>query len=120
MAWLFPLDPPKIASYRATAASRLGMATAAMNAFAQAETARSPKQAALVTLEQARVLAIGGHLDQACTLAVAAYDTGHAYESERVQQAVRQFRASLPGQAPRRLTAELDDRLRSAYSATAT
>jgi len=78
-----------------------------MTAFAQAETARSPKQAALVTLEQARVLAIGGHLDQACTLAVAAYDTANAYESERVQQAVRQFRASLPGQAPRRLTAEL-------------
>ena len=115
--WLFPLDPPKIASYRATATSRLGMATAAMSAFAQAEVARSPKQAALVTVEHARVLAIGGHLDQACALAVAAYDTGRAYESERVQQAVRQFRVALPAQAPRRVTAELDDRLRSAYSA---
>ena len=37
----------------------------------------------------ARVLATAGHLDRACKLAVAAYDIGHQYESERVQQAVR-------------------------------
>jgi hypothetical protein len=56
------------------------------------------------------------HFDQACALAVAAYDIGSAYDSERVRQAVREFRASLDAQAPRRITAELDDRLHSAYT----
>ena len=62
----------------------------------------------------ARVLATAGHLDRACKLAVAAYDIGHQYESERVQQAVRQFRTRLsPRPCP--VTAELDDRLGTAY-----
>jgi transcriptional regulator with XRE-family HTH domain len=118
--WVFPFDSSKVASYRAIAASRLGQVTMAMDAFGQADAARSPKQAALVAVEHARVLAIGGHLDQACDLAVAAYDVGGSYESERVQQAVRQFRASLGGQVASRVTAELDDRLYSAYTTRST
>jgi hypothetical protein len=43
---------------------------------------------------------------------VTAYDTRQAYQSERVHQGVRQVRAS----PPRRLTAELEDQLHSAYS----
>jgi hypothetical protein len=118
--WVFPFDSSKVASYQAIAASRLGQVTMAMDAFGQADAARSPKQAALVAVEHARVLAIGGHLDQACDLAVAAYDVGCSYESERVQQAVRQFRASLGGQAAQRITAELDDRLHRAYTTRST
>ena len=60
-------------------------------------------------------LAIAGHLGQACALAVTAYDIGCSYESERVRQAVREFRSSLSGQNEHRVTAELDERLHSAY-----
>lgn len=115
--WVFQFDSSKIASYRAIAASRLGLTKIAADAFGQAgESARSPKQAALVAVEQARAVATGRHFEQACALAVAAYDIGAAYESERVRQAVRDFRASLGTQAPAEVTAELDDRLHSAYT----
>lgn len=118
--WVFPFDSAKVASYRAVAASRLGLAQIAMDAFDQADAARSPKQAALVAVEHARVLATGGHLDQACEVAVAAYDVGATYESERVRYAVREFRASLGGRNAARITGELDDRLHSAYTARST
>jgi hypothetical protein len=91
-----------------------------MDAFGQAEPARSPKQAALVAVEHARVLATGGHLDQACALAVTAYDVGCSYESERVQQAVREFRSSLGGRDVQCVTAELDDCLHSVYTTRST
>jgi hypothetical protein len=113
--WVFPFDTSKVAGCRATVASRLGMAGLAMDAFSRADSARSPKQAALVAVEHARVLAASSHLDQACKLAVAAHDIGRQYESERVQQAVRQFRASIKPK-PGPVTAELDDRLGTAYS----
>jgi len=119
--WMFQFDSSKIASYRAIAAARLGLTKIAADAFTQANTApRSPKQAALVTVEQARAVATGRHFEQACALAAAAYDIGTAYESERVRQAVRDFRTSLGTQAPGRVTAELDDRLHSAYKTRAT
>jgi len=91
-----------------------------MDAFDQAEAAQSPKQAALVAVEHARVLATGGRLDQACAVAVAAYDVGSTYESERVRQAVREFRASIGGRNAPRITGELDDRLHSAYRGRST
>jgi transcriptional regulator with XRE-family HTH domain len=118
--WVFPFDSSRIASYRAVSASRLGQVKIAMDAFGQAEAARSPKQAALVAVEHARVLATGGDLDQACALAVTAYDVGCNFESERVQQAVRQFRASLTGRNAQHITAALDDRLHSAYTTRST
>jgi hypothetical protein len=59
--WVFPFDSSRVASYRAIAASRLGLVKVAMDAFDQGEAARSPKQAALVAVEHARVLATGGH-----------------------------------------------------------
>ena len=114
--WVFRVDAPKIASYRAITASRLRLPRVAADAFEQAETSRSPKQAALVAVEHARSLATGGNLDHACALAVTAYDIGCNYESERVRQAVREFRASLDGRNGRHVTAELDERLHSAYS----
>jgi hypothetical protein len=115
--WVFKFGADKVASYKAVAASRLGLPKIAAEAFAQAETARSPKQAALVAIEHARALATGGDLDQALALAVTAYDIGSGYESERVCQAVREFRASISAQpAGSRLTSELDDRLHRAYT----
>jgi len=54
--WVFRLDDAKIASYRAVAASRLGVAEIAATAFDRAEAAQSPKQAALVAAEHARAL----------------------------------------------------------------
>ena len=115
--WVFQLDAAKIASYRAVAASRLGLPKVAAEAFRVANgSARSPKQAAIVAVEHARATASGGHLDQACALTLAAYDIGSQYESERVCQAVHDFRASLGTRAPQRVTAELDERLHSAYT----
>jgi hypothetical protein len=81
---------------------------------------RSPKQAAIVATEQARALAAGGQLDHACDLAMTAYDIGYSYDSERVRQAVRDFRASLDPRAPQRIAAGLDERLHSAYTTQAT
>jgi hypothetical protein len=118
--WAFQFDAAKIASYRAITASRLGLAKVAAEAFSIANgSAGSPKQAAIVAVEHARVTASDSHLDQACALALVAYDVGSQYESERVRQAVRDFRASLGSQAPRRVTAELDERLHSAYTGRA-
>lgn len=114
--WVFPFDTGRINSYRAIAASRLNRAKVAIDAFQRAGSlARSPKQAAILNVEHARALALAGHGEQACSVAVAAYDVGANYESERVHQAVRDFRQSLGTQLPSRITAELDDRLRSAY-----
>ena len=113
--WVFRFGAPKIASYRAVTAARLRLPRIAAEAFEQAETARSPKQAALVAVEHARALAIAGHLGQACALAVTAYDIGCSYESERVRQAVREFRSGLNDRNDHRATADLDERLHSAY-----
>jgi hypothetical protein len=114
--WVFEFDSVKIASYRAITAARLGMPKIAADAFYEAEAStRSPKQAAIVATEQARGLAAGGQLDHAFDLAVAAYDIGCMYDSERVRQAGRDFRASLGPQAPQRITADLDERLHTAY-----
>jgi transcriptional regulator with XRE-family HTH domain len=119
--WVFSFDTAKIASYRAVAAARLGLPKVAAEAFSIANgSVRSPKQAAIVAVEHARATASGGHLDQACALALAAYDVGRQYDSERVRQAVRDFRASLGSRAPQRVTAELDERLHSAYTGRAT
>jgi hypothetical protein len=118
--WVFQFDSSKIASYRAVATSRLGLPKMAAEAFSIANgSARSPKQAAIVAVEHARATASDGHLDQACSLALAAYDVGCQYDSERVRQAVHDFRGSLGARAPRRVTAELDERLHSAYDSRA-
>jgi transcriptional regulator with XRE-family HTH domain len=119
--WVFHFDAVKIASYRAITASRLRLPKVAAEAFAMADgSARSPKQAAVVAVEHARATASDGHLDQACAVAVAAYDVGCQYDSERVRQAVRDFRASLGPRAPQRVIADLDERLHTAYTGRAT
>ena len=92
-----PVRVRQLASYKAITASRLALAEIATQAFDQARAARSPKQAAIVAIEHARAVASSGDLDQACVLAVAAYDIGCRYQSERVCHAVRGFRAGLGG-----------------------
>jgi len=119
--WVFQFNAAKVASYRAVAASRLGLPKMAAEAFSIANgSAGSPEQAAIVAVEHARATASEGHLDQACALALAAYDVGSQYDSERVRQAVQDFRASLGARVPQRVTAELDERLHSAYTGRAT
>jgi transcriptional regulator with XRE-family HTH domain len=118
--WVFQFDAAKIASYRAVAAARLGLPKMAAEAFSIANgSVRSPKQAAIVAVEHARATASGGYPDKACALALAAYDIGRQYDSERVRQAVHDFRASLGPRAPQRVTAELDERLHSEYTGRA-
>lgn len=114
--WVFAFDTSKIANYRAIAAARLGVAKVAEEAFARANgLVRSPKQAAAAAIERARALVAAGDAETACKIATDAYSVGRAYESERVCQAVRAFRHSLP-HVPRRLTQQLDDELHNAYS----
>jgi hypothetical protein len=118
--WVFQFDTAKIASYRAVTAARLGLPKMAAEAFAIADgSARSPKQAAIVTVEHARAAASDSHLDQACAFALTAYDVGCQYDPERVRQAVHEFRTSLGTRAPQQVTAELDERLHSAYTSRA-
>ena len=111
-----PVRRCQIDGYRAITAARLGQPRIAIEAFDRASTlSRSPKQAALVTVEQARCLAAAGQLDQACALAVTAHDLGCTYDSERVRQAIREFRVGL-GSRGAHVTAELDERLHNAYT----
>ncbi len=118
--WVFQFHTSKIASYRAITASRLGLPKIATEAFTRAESsARSPKQAAIVAAEHACALAASGDLDQACDLALSAYDVGCSYDSERVRQAVHNFRSCLGPRAPGRVTADLDAKLHSAYATRA-
>src|SRR5260370_9137005 len=69
--WVFPFDSSKVASYRAVAASRLGLAHIAVHAFDQAAAARSPKHAAPVAAAHPPPPAPRGHTDQAPPFAVA-------------------------------------------------
>ena len=48
--------------------------------------------------------------------ALGAYEIGSSFDSERVRQTVRDFRSGPGTRAPQRLTAELDERLYSAYT----
>lgn len=115
--WVFQFDSSKIDTYRAITAARLCLPKIASEAFARSGApARSPKQAAIAAVEQARALAAAGHADQACALAANAYDIGRSYQSERVRQAVRDFRSHLGPSIPQRITAALDERLHSDYT----
>jgi hypothetical protein len=63
---------------------------------------------------RAGVLARAGNLDEACKVAVAAFDVARSYDSERVTRAVAEFRNTL-GPQPGRAVAELDERLYGTY-----
>lgn len=116
--WLMTFDAPKIAGYRATAASRLGLTRTAEAAHRVASTvSRAPKQEALASVDHARALASAGRLEEACALAVAAFDVGQTLGSERTLAAVRRYRVGLTeAVAGSAAVRELDDRLASAYT----
>jgi hypothetical protein len=113
--WLFRFDERKLAGYRATVAARLLMLDEAADALMLArEAVSAPKQRAAMEIERARLLAATGNLEKACATAIGAFDTGRSYGSNRVLQAVIDFRNSL-GVQHGRLTAELDQRFDSLY-----
>lgn len=113
--WLFRFDRPKLAGYRAAVEAKLQRWRAAAGSFRTAAGAtQSPKQHAVLQVEQARVLAARDQSERACALAVDAFDTGRAYGSERILRAVAAFRAALGGRGGAAV-AELDDRLNTVY-----
>lgn len=113
--WLLRFDEAKLAGYRATAQVKLHRWRAATESFRVATpTAQSPKQRAMLRVEQARAFVAQDQAEHACTLAVDAFDVGHAYGSERVMRAVAAFRADLRHRGGTAV-AELDDRLNAVY-----
>ncbi|MBL0888492.1 helix-turn-helix domain-containing protein [Myceligenerans indicum] len=112
--WIFRFDHQKLAGFRAQAAEKLGLVRAAEKALlVAAQSHQAAKPRAVTDVLRARVLARAGHLDEACSLAAAAFDVGIAYDSERVTRAVTEFRHSLV--RPGRAADDLDDRLHSIY-----
>lgn len=115
--WVFPFGDEKVARQRAIAAARLDLPGHALGAFQLAgdATSGSPKQSAALDVERARLLAASGDLEEACRIAVEAFDTGQSFGSERVRQAVREFHRGVSSAKTRKTLAELDDRLHSRY-----
>jgi hypothetical protein len=113
--WIFRFDAAKLAGYRAVAAAKLGRLQTAESAFLLAAASpSSPKQRASMEVERARAVAAAGDLAAACTIAVAALDTGRRAGSHRVVHAVGRFRAGLGSRAGRAVE-ELDQRLHTTY-----
>ena len=75
---------------------------------------QAPKPQAIMDVVRAEVMAQTGQVDEACRVAVEAFDVGLVYDSERVTRAVASFRKTLGSRAGR-ATAELDERLYSTY-----
>lgn len=114
--WLFRFDRPKLAGYRAAAEAKLGRWRAAEESLAvAAKASQSPKQHAVMQIEHAHVLAGRSQVDQACSVALAALETGRTYGSERVLRAVAVFRSSL-GSGVGKVAADLDEQLHSVYT----
>lgn len=113
--WIFRFDERKIAGFRAQVAGRLGRVKVAEKALRVATDAQqAPKPRAVLDILRAGVLAQSGNIDEACKVAIKAFDVGQAYDSERVTRAVADFRTTL-GKRPGRTAADLDDRLYGRY-----
>jgi hypothetical protein len=112
--WVFTFDQAKLVRYQASALARLGDLRGARVAFdAVPATFSAPKPRALMSIEQAQVLAGHGRVDEGCALAVEALRIGREYGSERITSRVRQFRASLPARAA--AAHDLDEALMTLY-----
>lgn len=113
--WIFRFDQRKLAGFRAKVASGLGYRQLAEESIRLAEDPNQPpKPQAMTTVLRAQLLAAGGHTDEACRVAVGAFDVGRRYGSERVLRAVGSFRKVL-GAGIGRVADELDDRLYGTY-----
>lgn len=114
--WVFPFDARKIAHHRLTCAVRLhrpDVAYAAMDDLTLVASGHR-KQGALVLLDLASAHVQTQEVDQALQVATAAVDLAAQTQSERVLSRARQFRRTVPAQAPRGLLREFDERLRAA------
>jgi len=113
--WIFRFDERKLAGFRAQVAGTLGRVRLAEAALRVAHDPRqAPKPRAVLDVLRAGVLARSGNVDEACRIAVEAFDVGQAYHSERVTRAVAAFRNSLGAQSSREVV-ELDERLYATY-----
>lgn len=115
--WVFPFDTRKIASHRLTCAVRLRRPDVAYAAVGDLSLVASGhrKQGALVLLDLATAHVWTQELDEALRVATAAVDLAARTPSERVVSQARQFRRTVPGQAPPGLLRDFDDRLRTAH-----
>ncbi|MGH3775790.1 MAG: helix-turn-helix domain-containing protein [Pseudonocardiaceae bacterium] len=114
--WVFPFDARKIASHRLTCAVRLrrpDVAYAAVDDLALVASGHR-KQGALVLLDLASAHVQTREVDEALRVATAAVDLAARTQSERVFSRARQFRRTVPAQAPPGLLRDFDDRLRTA------
>jgi hypothetical protein len=119
--WIFRFDDKKLSGFRAQVAAKLGDVDIAQRAL---QAAHDPQQAAkpraLADILRADLLAQSGDLDEACRVAIEAFDIGRRYDSERVTRAVAEFRTSLRPRVGIRsqVTADLDERLYATYQET--
>nr|ASV46840.1 hypothetical protein [uncultured bacterium] len=114
--WVFPFDAQKIANHRLTCAVRLrrpDIAYVAVDDLSLMATGHR-KQGALVLLDLASAHVQTQEVDQALQVATTAVDLAAQTRSERVLSRARQFRRTVPAQAPRELLCEFDQRLRAA------
>jgi hypothetical protein len=114
--WVFPFDDRKIAQHRLSCAVRLrrpDVAYAAVDELALVAPGHR-KQGALVLLDLATAHGQTHEMDQALRVATAAVDLAAQTRSERVVSRARQFRRTVPAQAPHGLLRDFDERLRAA------
>ncbi len=114
--WVFPFDAQKIANHRLTCAVRLRRPDVAYVAVDDLSLVASGhrKQRALVLLDLASVHVQTQEVGEALRVATAAVDLAAQTQSERVLSRARQFRRTVPAQAPHRLLRDFDERLRAA------
>jgi transcriptional regulator with XRE-family HTH domain len=115
--WIFPFDAQKIANHRLTCAVRLrrpDVAYVAVDKLSSLVACGHRKQTALVLLDLACAHTQAQEVDQALRVATTAIDLAAQTPSERVLNRARQFRRTVPAQAPQRLLHDFDERLRAA------
>ncbi|MGH3997644.1 MAG: hypothetical protein ACRDTJ_09305, partial [Pseudonocardiaceae bacterium] len=114
--WVFPFDAQKIANHRLTCAVRLRRPDVAYTAVDDLSLVASGhrKQGALVLLDLACAHVQTQQVDEALRVATIAVDLVSQTQSERVLSRARQFRRTVPAQAPHGLLRDFDERLRAA------
>lgn len=114
--WVFPFDTHKIAHHRLACAVRLrrpDVAYAAVDSLSLAASGHR-KQGALALLDLASAHVQNQGIDEALRVATVAVDLAAQTQSERILSRARQFRRTIPVQAPHGLLRDFDERLRAA------
>ncbi len=112
--FVFAFSEDKLALHRAITLGRLGDHRSSLVAFGEAlPSLTAPKPRALALVEQARVLALSGDVEQASAIALEAVQVGHDLGSERILTAIRDLRRK---HLPKTIdTATLDGALDARY-----